>query len=238
MFLWPSWSADGAALAFQANVFSPDARAIYAAEAREHWKPRQIARDLSKPKAWCWDPRSRKVWYVPASGPGGRLEKSDQIVRRFSPKWSGVTQAMAWSPDGGLLACVRSRQGEEDLSLVVMRRSPTQEVGKSVSGIYSRSIVWSPDSRYVLFVRARADHSPGAVCVLDTQTQSIAELHQPALIGAAPQAWVSPAPGEERFVFLDAQGRNVLQTQSVSGPVEEILVIGGDGRPAVAVGPG
>jgi len=232
MFMWPAWDPSGERVSFQGNVFGDRYTDRVLFSARPGGPAKLEADDLSTPLAWCWDPHSKKLLYVPT-----RRSRDGQSSRRtahvFVPDWREETEVLKWSPDGAFLACVRARTGDLDFSLVILDRALKKRVFESAFPLSSRSVVWAPDSRTVLVTAAGERNSAATVRAVDLPSGRVRVLGQPTLADASPQGWTTGTHGENRILYLDRDRTTLLETEGLTGDVHRLAALDEGGELAL-----
>jgi hypothetical protein len=221
---WPAWAPDGSRIACQANLYGyqgEDSRALLSAEAAEADGLTVEATGLSYPLAWCWGHDSRSLLYIPGpAGQGGPKGGPGAVLARsFLPGWKEATHVLKLSPDGCLLACVRSRAGTLWYDLIVVDQSLRTQVYSSDFEVAYPDVIWSPDSRTIVAASVGAAGEQGAVVAIQVRNGEVRRLPQPALRGARVEAWTSDGEGRDRLFYLDSSATRILETQGLFGQV-------------------
>ena len=83
---------------------------------------------------------------------------------------------IAWAPDGESIIYSFSQDGTSGMRTISPDGSDKQTVLTLRSGLLVSGLDWSPDSRYVSFVRGPGDGRPGRVHILDVAARSSREV--------------------------------------------------------------
>jgi hypothetical protein len=218
MYMWPAWSPNGTAIAFQANLFDDDEtrRALMVTSPGD--SPQVVSDDLAEPLGWCWSPDSARLLYVPG-GRGSRYRHN--MGQALVPPWQGSTEVLRWSPDGNWLAAIVTPTDALAFSLVVADRSLRSVVFSLPTT--SRALAWSPDSRVLLVSGKGQDGSAGwPVAVYPADWRTV-QLSGEGLRGAVPVGWAG-----DTALLLNAD-RSELLGATEGGVVRQVADIGVDG---------
>jgi Tol biopolymer transport system component len=247
-----SWSPDGARIAFR--LFN-DAPGIYLMN-RDGSGLRQLV-DLPRDRnsgmgssaALDWSPNGSQLTYsYPYSlirSPLYVVDTADGTVRNLTgpDTADGVTRTVAWSPDGSMIAFVRTEEGglPRGSGLFVMnadgtavRQLPTgSEPNPQVLGL-----AWSPDGSMIAFLQDMGDATDPAphrnvLRVINVDGTGMRDLVEP--IGGGCCTWVST---DERLAWSPdgtsvatirwTEGGRVVVVVNADGSGERSLTAGGD----------
>ncbi len=172
---WPSWSPDGARIAFSSTRYDPgigtcvagtDFRCptdIYAVEADGS----QVTRLTSDPAPEyhpAWSPDGSQIAFARAPNCCATaiyvMEAAGTRVRQVSSGEGGSDFSPSWSPDGKQIVFAAIRN--EDWGIWVVNADGTGEHAIVGPGRYVDDPVWSPDGKLIAFVGnpTTADFSP------------------------------------------------------------------------------
>jgi TolB protein len=233
----PTWSPDGAELAFRVNRPGPYAPDIWVANADG-----SDARNLTvTPDDTEWSPAwspdgSRIAYYFGANGVGGgdlyamRPDGSDATNLTNESPGGGANEYPAWSPDSAWIAYIHYTQ-EGNFEIWAMRADGSCAVDLTNDEHADEWPAWSPDGRSIAFMSDRdGNFGAGDIFVMAPDGSSPTNLTRTRRVNESFPAWTP----DGRIGFVRYAGR------AVSGPNEqsaaEIWVMDADGSNAEPLG--
>jgi Tol biopolymer transport system component len=185
----PSWSPDGARIAYIQRTIRSDSSHIYLIDAGGG-VPTRLTTTAGGYGAPRWSPDGTRLAFS-----NGRVGNGDIfVVNADGSGLINVTQSPAydvepnWSPDGSRLAFVSNRDTERGLEVFVIdaaggqaRRLTTQVFGGSSSGP-----VWSPDGRHIAFSLSAFGQNRSGIYVMNADGSTAVRLTTPP-----PNSWDS-----------------------------------------------